>query len=303
MTISAYSTTAASNTTINSINIAEGCPPGNINDAIRNIMADIASGPFVTALGAVGAPAYSFTGDTNTGIWSPSADAIALSTGGSERWRVDSSGNLLLGVTSGTTHNVVKSVSAGAGVLFIGNATEGASFFGCDNGAYNSANAGQKIGRVVATGRSINAAGTVNASGADYAEYMKKSAACGAILAGQVCGVDANGELTDQFDLAHSFVIKSTDPAYVGGDKWGVGLEGDELEAARVQYDRIAFSGQVPVNFTSAAVGDYLVPIRAVDGSITVVATNNPSFEEYRLSVGKVWKILEDGRAWVAVRI
>lgn len=43
MAISAYSTTAGSNTAISGINIAEGCPPSGINDAIRQLMADIAS--------------------------------------------------------------------------------------------------------------------------------------------------------------------------------------------------------------------------------------------------------------------
>lgn len=71
------------------------------------------------------------------------------------------------------------------------------------------------------TSRSINAAGTVNASGADYAEYMVKNATCGIIAKGDVCGVDANGKLTDKYDEAKSFVVKSTDPSYVGGDIWG----------------------------------------------------------------------------------
>lgn len=44
MPISAYSTTPASNTSISGINIGEGCPPSNINDAIRQMMADIAAG-------------------------------------------------------------------------------------------------------------------------------------------------------------------------------------------------------------------------------------------------------------------
>lgn len=42
--------------------------------------------------GAVGTPALTFTGDTNTGLWSPAADKIAVSTGGSERVRFDSTG-------------------------------------------------------------------------------------------------------------------------------------------------------------------------------------------------------------------
>lgn len=43
MSISDYSTTPASNTSISGINIAEGCSPAGINNAIRQMMADIAA--------------------------------------------------------------------------------------------------------------------------------------------------------------------------------------------------------------------------------------------------------------------
>lgn len=43
MAVTDYSTTPGSNTAISSINIAEGCAPANINDAIRQMMADIAT--------------------------------------------------------------------------------------------------------------------------------------------------------------------------------------------------------------------------------------------------------------------
>ncbi|AUR82310.1 coil containing protein, partial [Vibrio phage 1.023.O._10N.222.51.B4] len=69
-------------------------------------------------------------------------------------------------------------------------------------------------------GRSINASGTVNASGADYAEYMTKCHNCGEIAKGDICGIDKDGKLTTVFSDAISFVVKSTDPSYVGGDTW-----------------------------------------------------------------------------------
>jgi hypothetical protein len=45
MSVFSYSTTPASNSTISGINISEGCSPAGINDAIRQLMADIAAGP------------------------------------------------------------------------------------------------------------------------------------------------------------------------------------------------------------------------------------------------------------------
>jgi len=133
--ISEYSATAGDNTDVNGTNIAEGCPPSGINDAIREVMAALkrfetgadgdsvtvggnlvvsgsttantlstnlitektsASGVtidgvllkdngVVTGAGTVSAPVYSTTGDTNTGIFFPAADQVAVATNGVER--------------------------------------------------------------------------------------------------------------------------------------------------------------------------------------------------------------------------
>ena len=53
-----------------------------------------------TLKGTVGSVAYGFIGNTNTGMWSPSSDAIAFSTAGAERVRVTSAGAVGIGVTN-----------------------------------------------------------------------------------------------------------------------------------------------------------------------------------------------------------
>jgi hypothetical protein len=50
--------------------------------------------------GSAAAPSLTFSGDTNTGIFSPAADTIAFSEGGVESMRIDASGQLGVGVTS-----------------------------------------------------------------------------------------------------------------------------------------------------------------------------------------------------------
>jgi hypothetical protein len=73
--------------------------------------------PVVHPLGAVGTPSITFTGDLNTGIWSPAADTIAFSEGGVEAMRIDSSGRVGIGTTAfpASTPIQVKAVGAGAG--------------------------------------------------------------------------------------------------------------------------------------------------------------------------------------------
>jgi hypothetical protein len=55
--------------------------------------------PVVHPLGAVGTPSITFTGDLNTGIYSPAADTIAFVEGGVEAMRIDSSSRVGIGST------------------------------------------------------------------------------------------------------------------------------------------------------------------------------------------------------------
>jgi hypothetical protein len=67
------------------------------------------------AAGTALLPSIARAGDLNTGFWFPAADTIAASTAGSERLRIDSSGNLLVGTTTafgGVTINKTTSILA-----------------------------------------------------------------------------------------------------------------------------------------------------------------------------------------------
>ncbi|MED5596132.1 GDSL-type esterase/lipase family protein [Janthinobacterium sp. P210006] len=85
-----------------------------------------------------------------------------------------------------------------------------------------------------ATNRSINAKGSVNTGGNDYAEYIYKCNGCASIRAGQIIGITANNTITDKWTDSIMFVIKSTAPAFVGGDTWsdGIGMEPTALAGA-----------------------------------------------------------------------
>lgn len=210
-----------------------------------------------------------------------------------------------------------------------------ADFFVSSGGVPNAAATAVSITRNTLTGRSINTIGTINASGADYAEYLIKSQLCGTIAPGQIVGIDATGRLTDKWDLAISFAVKSTNPSMVGGDTWAAHLgprpiapvrqEGDtdeqwadalaaaqvaqqvfdaELDQARQQVDRIAFAGQVPVNLLGTAPGQFIVPVQDGDG-IAGLAIDEAdiTLRQYMRAIGRVIAIEDDGRARIIVKV
>jgi hypothetical protein len=241
---------------------------------------------------------------------------------GTEVVRIDSSGNLLVGTTSGGNSTVVKSVTenAGEGVFTISSQTGfNVIVLGTTGTGYSVANTTMFVKKDTGTNRSINAAGTINASGADYAEYMTKARNF-TIAKGDVVGINAQGKLTNVFSEAISFVVKSTNPSYVGGDSWGsedvIGKRPDvdapqsekdsfklALENARQTVDRIAFCGQVPVNVISATVGQYIIPFND-NGAIKGVAINEDdlTMSQYIKSVGKVIKVV-DGKPTIIVKV
>ncbi len=251
---------------------------------------------------------------------------------------VDNSGNLLVGVTSGSTNIIAKSQAKDSGQSILemrnGDGTLVGGFAAVTaSGTFNAGAAALYIDKASGTNRSINAAGTINASGADYAEYMRKAPGVGELKPGQIVGVDSDGNLTDRYSAAVSFLVVSTDPSYIGGDTWGsekaLGMahpvqpasDATAVERAKYVTDKarfdallalaqsrvaiIAYAGQVPVNVKGGKPGQYVVPARGSGDSIVARFVNAASmtFQQYRAAVGIVQNVLPDGRANVRVKV
>lgn len=60
----------------------------------------IFSSPTIFPSGSATTPSISASGDTNTGIFFPASDTVAIATNGSEKIRIDSNGNIGIGISS-----------------------------------------------------------------------------------------------------------------------------------------------------------------------------------------------------------
>jgi hypothetical protein len=270
---------------------------------------------------------------------SPSRNLI-LATNSTAALTIDGSQNAIFAsrfVTGGgavQTYDYIYQPTAGVAdptLVILDGVGANVAFFGADAGSYSAAACTLRMGKNNTTGRTINAGGTINASGADFAEYRELIPALyNNTVAGALLGYNSEGLLTNIFaDVTGRFCIKSTAPAYVGNDIWGdedaigslpikpdqeEGVSDEDysdlmaqyeldkeahailLEAARIKVDRIAIAGIVPVNVTGitvADVGTYLVPISNEDGTIGAIAIDedNLTLKQYIKSFGAVERI------------
>jgi hypothetical protein len=90
-----------------------------------------ASGSFIGGSGTASLPSFEFTGDPDTGLFSPAANTFGISTSGVERLRVDSVGNIGIGTVtpSGKLHVSGTIIASG------GNSTNWNTAYGWGNHA------------------------------------------------------------------------------------------------------------------------------------------------------------------------
>ncbi len=203
--ISEFSATAADNTDIDNIDIAEGCAPSGINNAIRELMSqlkDWQSGAvdiYTIPAGSVTAPSLSFNGDLNTGLYQVGADNLGIAAGGVKVVDVTATGMTYTGTLTGGTGIV----NIGAGQIY--KAADGAVGIG-------TASPGASLHVAGAITTAPTGSGVLAGIEDNYAViHLNGSASTGGIVDFSVSGTNSKGRVF--YDNASNFMSFSTNGA------------------------------------------------------------------------------------------
>jgi hypothetical protein len=125
-------------------------------------------------LGSAAAPSITFSGDTNTGIFSPGADRIGFAEGGVQVGEFDASGNLLVGTTSADSRlRVVGPISnANAGVAsFVSSTAADTSSCAASFIKFSNNNTTSQVLIRFGIDNYNNGSGQINANGSNAAAF------------------------------------------------------------------------------------------------------------------------------------
>ncbi|HXH27100.1 MAG TPA: peptidase G2 autoproteolytic cleavage domain-containing protein, partial [Candidatus Acidoferrum sp.] len=200
------------------IGIGTASPSDMLTIATGNVYLGDGSGSRINMSGSpTSAATYNFYGSSTESILNtPSAAGdIAIKVQNSEVGRFDSTGalsfagHLTVGSDVSTTNllTVYINGSGNFNVLDDANAT----------GGWNTANTIVKMGKDSGTSRSINAAGSLNSNGADYAEYFSQQSP-GSLQKGDVVGLTTSGKAEKAQAGDQLIGVVSTNAGFVGND-------------------------------------------------------------------------------------
>jgi len=140
--------------------------------------------------GTAAAPSIAFESDPNTGIYSPGADAVGVTTGGTDRLRIDSSGRLLVGTTSAVNVGGYSNVDIQAYVQHDGAAASIAVISTGNNANAPTLNLAKSRGGTSTIINNNDDLGAIRFSGADGTDLETRAAEI-------VCQVDGTPSAND----------------------------------------------------------------------------------------------------------
>jgi hypothetical protein len=281
--ISEFDTNPDLNTDINSINIAEGCSPANINNAIRQLMADLkewqngSQDKYIAPAGTAAAPSWTFNGDTDTGFYSGGANVVGVAANGSSVGTFTSSGfvgNVTGNLTGNVTGNVTGDVTGNAGTV-----TNGVYTTGDQTIAGVKTFSSSPIVPTATLGDNSTKAATTAFVGAQIVDYAPSK--IGANASG-TWGISITGNAATVTNGVTTANIGSYAPSLTGSGAsgtWGISISGNAATATNGGVTSV--NGQTgAVTQTSVdSIGSYVAAVYAPSG-------NHPGTNSIPLVVG-----------------
>ena len=207
-----------------------------LTDEKLNLTGGTLTGALVNPLGSAAAPSLTFTGSTNTGLYSPGSGQVAISTNGAGRLFVDASGRVGVGVASPSRQLDVRSTaffdSNGDGTgtspsIAIGSTSVGLSYVGGGHLSFTTGSA--EKARIDSSGR-LGLGTSVPGKKLDIA-------------------VSGSGTTLDGINLSNGTAtgfIQATGASYsyrgIGSNQIWIGSDGTQLNVGTVQAQNLSFS-------------------------------------------------------------